>query len=186
MWKEVRQLLQAVAECQASEIELKTALGTLFPKSSRYTDWKKLRAMSPYRIPDLDYPFAVRATGLALSLCMVLAETFHVWQVAGANWLWPMLGLLGIWMISETYLKLLPLFARWRYRFRGNMTTVKELCRIILASNYEKVSIDANMAYDGRCLRVWSELTEILVDTLGVDHDAITFRSGLVKDLGMD
>lgn len=36
-------------------------------------------------------------------MAVVAIEQFQVWQIAGVWWLWPALGLLGMWMIGETY-----------------------------------------------------------------------------------
>ena len=185
LWAEIQGVIQSVTKAPLERIELKTPLEVLFPRESRRTSWDAIRQVCPYRIRELDYPKAVRWIGLTLATGIVLIEQFRVWQIPGAQWLWPLLGLLGIWMVGETYLKLLSVCAPFRSRFPSGMNTVKDLCRAVLAVNYEEICKGIEIPFDERCLVVWQELKEILVDALGVDSDAITFRSRLVGDLGM-
>ena len=55
-----------------------------------------------------------------------------------------------------------------------------------LATNYADICRDVEVPQDDRCLEVWEKLVEILVDTLGVEPEKVTFRSRMVQDLGMD
>ncbi|MCL4191768.1 MAG: hypothetical protein KJZ87_08470 [Thermoguttaceae bacterium] len=95
-----------------------------------------------------------------------------------------MLGLIGIWMVSETYLKMLWMCRRLRNCLPARMATFKDLCRTVLATNYEEICSASEIPFDDRCLEVWWQLTGILADALGVEADAITFRSRLFQDLG--
>jgi len=61
---------------------------------------------------------------------------FQIWQVPGAQWLWPALGLLGVWTLVETYVKMLAILRPWRIRFPSGIATVKDLCRAVLAANW--------------------------------------------------
>jgi hypothetical protein len=65
------------------------------------------------------------------------------------------------------------------------MRTVKDLCRAVLATNCEDLGRDAGIPLDERAIAVWRELTGVLVESLGVDAERVTFRSRLVRDLGM-
>ncbi len=117
---------------------------------------------------------------------MAVFEQFHIWQIPGAKWLWPLLGFLAIWMLVETYAKVLSALAPLRKSFPSGMVTVKDLCRYVLGANYVDFSRDIAIPFDERCLAVWEQLMQILVDTLGVDAEAVTFRARLVRDLGME
>lgn len=184
LWEEMRGVVQSVTAVPQEQIELKTPLEALFPSETRRANWDAMRNACRYHLRELDYPKAVRVVGFSLAVAMVLVEQFHVWQVAGANWLWPLLGLLGIWMVSETYLKVLWICAPFRKRFPSGMATVKDLCRAVLATNYKDVCCGIEIPFDDRPVVVWEQLTGILVDALGVDADRITFRSRLFHDLG--
>lgn len=184
LWEEMQGVLHAVTAVPLERVELKTPLESLFPPDGRRATWDALRRRCPYRIRELDYPQALRVVGFALAAAVVLIEQFHLWQVVGVKWLWPALGLLGIWMVSETYLKVLSICAPLRKRFPSGMTTVKDLCRAVLATNYREICDGIEIPFDQRCVVVWQQLTEILVDALGIDADQITFRSRLVQDLG--
>jgi len=185
LWAEMQDVLHTVTNVPPEQIELGTDLSTLFPRKNRRETWGALRKECRYRVRELDYPPFVRGVGFSLAAGVVLIEQFQLWQIAGAKWLWPFLGLLGFWMVSETYLKLLSICARLRNSFPSGIITVKDLCRAVLAVNYHDVCNDIEVTVDERSLAVWHQLTEILAETLGVDAAAVTFRSRLIHDLGM-
>jgi acyl carrier protein len=186
LWQEIRQLLSDVTGVPSHRIELKTPLETLFPRDTRTDVWERLHEASPYRIPKLDYPWIVRATAFAFTIAVVATEQFQLWQRGpGMGWLWPAAGLLGMWMFVETYAKVIAALRRYRTSFPKGMTTVKELCRTVMAANYADICHDAGLPLDDRCLEVWQKLTEILATTLDVDSDRITFKTRLFADLGM-
>ncbi len=185
LWTELRDVIHSVTKVPLDRIELKTPLEALFPRKTRRATWEALREASPYRIRKLDYPRVVRTVGFVLAAVMALIEQLQIWQVPGVKWLWPLLGLLGVWMLIETYTKVLSLLSPLRKRFPSGMTTVKDLCRAVLATNYADICRSDEIPSEKRCLAVWQQLTEILVDGLGVDADEITFRSRLVRDLAM-
>jgi hypothetical protein len=128
----------------------------------------------------------VRTVAFLLAVAMALFEQLQIWQIAGVQWLWPLLGLLALWMLAETYAKMLSILSPLRNRFSLGMTTVKDLCRAVLATNYADFCGHAEIPLDDRAVVVWEKLTAILVDALGVDADEVTFRSRLVKDLAME
>lgn len=186
LWRELQAVIHCVAEVPPDRIELKTPLEDLFPRETRRTKWEDLRNACPYRVPKLDYPRVVRVVGFSLATAVVLAEQFQIWQIPALRWFWPLLGLLGIWMLLETYLKVLWILAPLRSHLPAGMNTVKDLCRTVLARDYERICHDVEIPLDERCLVVWQKLTDLLVDVLGVDPDTITFRSRLFRDLGME
>jgi acyl carrier protein len=63
-------------------------------------------------------------------------------------------------------------------------TTVKDLCRGVLATNYADLCNACEIAHDAPCSAVWEQLVELLVEVLGVDPAVVTFRSRLFRDLG--
>lgn len=187
LWTAVRDAIHAATQVPLAEVELKTRLDPLFPRKTRREAWEALRGACPYRVRGLDYPRAVRWVAFLLALSMVLAEQFQIWQFPGARWLWPLLGLLGIWMLVETYVKVMSLFAPFRTCFPSGMATVKDLCRAVLSANYMDICRDwqeTSIPLDDRALAVWSQLVQILVDALGVDPDQVTFHTRLFRDLG--
>ena len=52
--------------------------------------------------------------------------------------------------------------------------------------NYADFCRSTEIPLDDRCLDIWERLTAILVDTLGVERDDVTFHARLVKDLAME
>jgi len=186
LWTEMQDVLHRVAVVPWAQVELKTPLADLFPREFRRPRWEALRQTCPYRIAELDYPRIVRAFGFFLAALMVLFEQLKIWQIPGAVWLWRLLGIFGLWMLAETYFKVLRVLAALRIRFPSGMTTVKDLCRAVLAANYVDLCREVELPADQRCLATWEKLVEILAGVLGVPPERITFRAGLVRDLGMN
>ncbi len=192
LWEELQQQLGAAAGVPVNEVQLKMPLELLFPPSTRRVAWERLRAASRYRIPTLDYPWPVRPLGCSLALAMALLEQFHIWQVAGVLWLWPILGLVGTWMFAESYGKVIAVLAAWRIRFPGGMKIVRDLARAVVATDYEAILAGSpkgpvgsyDLPADDRCLAVWQQLREILVNALGVKAEEVTLKSRLIADLG--
>lgn len=185
LWDEIQQVLSLTLGVPRERVELSTPLLLLFPRDTRREAWNALRVACPYRVGELGYPQIVRHAGFSLAAGMVIVEHFRLWQIVGAKWLWPFLGVLGIWMIVETYLKILSICAPLRTRFPSGMKTVKDLCRAILAANYAEIQECFDTGIDQRSAMVWRQLTNILGDALGIDCDEVSFRSRLVRDLGM-
>ena len=185
LWEEVQGTLCRTLDIPAERVQLGTPLEVLFPAERRRETWNALREACPYRVSELEYPRAVRVGGFLLAAGMVLVEQLRLWRIAGVKWLWPLLGLIGIWMVSETYLKILSICAPLRRSFPSGMTTVKDLCRAVVATNYLEICERLDFSLDERCVVVWQQLTGILSDALGVDQEEVTFRSRLIRDLGM-
>ncbi len=189
LWTELQDVLHRIAAVPKEQVELKTPLAALFPREIRRARWQALRETSRYRLSELDYPQVVRVVGLLMAVLMVLFDQLQIWQIPGAAWLWPLLGILGLWMLIETYAKVLWMLAPLRVCFPSGMTTVKDLCRAVMATNYADICRGAETVefpVDERCLEVWQELVEILVAALGVEPEQVTFRARLIADLGMN
>lgn len=184
LWLQMQSVLHSAAETPLEQIEFGLELKTLFPRETRRDRWEALRDVCPYRISDLDYPKLVRFAGFLLAAGVAAIELFQAWQIPGARWFWPFLGMFAIWMVSETYLKLLSVFAPLRTCFPSGMATVKDLCRTVLATNYAEICDGSQILLDERCSAVWGQLVEILAKSLGVDPAEVTFRSRLFGDLG--
>jgi len=185
LWAEMQAVLERVSDVRSEAIALQTPLERLFPRPTRRFQWDALRETCPYRVGELDYPLVVRTCGFLLAAAVAIIEQARLWQIRGLAWLWPVLGLVGIWMVSETYLKILSICAPWRTRFPRGMKTVKDLCRVVLAANYAELCRRADTRSDERAPAVWEQLVEILADVVGVQPERVTFRSRLVRDLGM-
>lgn len=184
LWSQMRPALHSATQTPLEQIELSLLLNILFPRETRRARWAALRETCPYRIRELDYPQFVRIGGYLLAAGVVAIEQFQVWQIPGARWFWPLLGAIAVWMVGETYAKVLSICAPLRTRFPSGMATVKDLCRSVLASNYADISSAAEAVSDERSAAVWEQLVEILATTLGVDPTEVTFRSRLFGDLG--
>jgi hypothetical protein len=116
---------------------------------------------------------------------MVAFEQFQIWQIPGVNWLWPLLGLAGLWMFVETYAKLMSMFDFLKTCFPARLITVKDLCRAMFAANYRKICEQTRTSLAADNGRVWDRLALILEQVSGVDRANISFRSRLVQDLGL-
>ncbi|HEX7380164.1 MAG TPA: hypothetical protein VF278_23790 [Pirellulales bacterium] len=183
LWCEMNAALSRATETPPERIELGLPLKTLFPRDARRTTWQALRDACPYKVGDLNYPGYVRAGGFLLAAAVVLLEQRQLWRMVGFKWFLPILGLFGVWMVGETYLKMLTFLAPWRTSFPARMRTVKDLCRGVLSANYAEICRAADVALDEHCAKVWEQLVEVLVEALGVDAAAVTFRSRLIRDL---
>ena len=186
-WQELQGVISFATNFPVEAVELKTPLVALCPRNTRREKWAALRAACPYRVRDLGYPLLVRLSGFTLAVLAVFCEGFQVWQLPGVKGFWPVLGLFGLWMVAETYLKVLAMLGRFRISFPSRMRTVKDLCRNVFAANYADVCHEhsVEIPLDERCHKVWHQLTEILFESTGVDPEKVTFRSRLVRDLGV-
>lgn len=184
LWSDIRALLSRVAVIAEQRIELTTPLAELFPQHGRRVAWNAMRGESQYRLPELDYPLSVRLFGILLAAGVVAIEQFRIWQLPWLNGLWPLLGLLGIWMVSETYLKILSCCAPLRSRFPRSLTTAKDLYRTILSLNYDVLTQHLRQVNEVHAGQVWEQLAAILAEVLDVRIDEISFRSRMFRDLG--
>jgi hypothetical protein len=185
LWSDMHDVLHSVSALPRDQIELKTPLAVLFPTAERRRKWNELQAACRYRIASLDYPPTVRAIGFAIALAMVAVEQFQLWQIPALRVFWILLGVFGLWMVVETHAKMLDILRPFRNQLPSQLTTVKELCRAVLATNYEAVCERVDHSPHDRCVGVWRQLTDILVNTLGVDPVEVMFRARLVRDLRM-
>jgi len=186
VWTRLRDAIRSVAAHPPERLELRMPLAQLFPRNRRGATWEALRDACPYEIPKLEYPRSVRIVGFSIAALVVFIEQRQIWQMRGMGWLWLFLGLVGFWMLIETYAKVLSFLAHFRNRFPTGMVTVKDLCRSVLVENSESICHDVEIPLDERCIAVWQQLTEVLAQSLGVDADEVTYRSLLVRDLGME
>lgn len=185
LWSQMQRLLHSVTRVPLEQIQLHVPLERLFPIETRRETWDALREASPYQIMEMDYPPIVRILGYLLATGVVSIELFHLRQIFVFNFLWPAVGVLGLWMIGESYLKIMPVFASMRNRFPNRLATVKDLCRAVLAANYSQICTSAELPIDERSISIWEQLVDILSKSLGVDPHEVTFRSRLDRDLGM-
>ena len=74
LWSEIRHVLHSVTNVPLKQVELKTALDSLFPRKNRRQRWEALRNTCPYRVRDLDYPQAVRTSAFILAAATVVIE----------------------------------------------------------------------------------------------------------------
>lgn len=184
LWREVQSALHYATEAPREQIKLGLALETLFPRETRRARWQALREICPYKIRELDYSGFVRLCGFLLAMGVVAVEHWQIWQIPGARWFWPFLGFFGLWMVVETYWRLLNVCAPLRNCFPKSTKTVKDLCRSVLSANYRAICTNSQLSFDQRCSGVWEQLVAVLVDVLGVDPGDVTFRSRLFRDLG--
>lgn len=186
VWDEVRDKISQVTGRPPESIRLGDSLQNLFPNSERRALWQQLREVSAYRLCELEYPKWVPKFGLCLALGMGVLDQFQIWQIPVAQQLWPILCLIGIWMMVETYTKFLWICARFRTRFPDKLQTVKDLCRIVVDKNYRDLDVPRYPPTSEFCRDVWDQMVEIFHEILGVDRDEIKPESRLIADLGMD
>lgn len=186
LWNELRGVLHEATNVPVEHVELQTPLEEIFPIKNRNDNWEMLRRLSRFRIEKLDYPAGVRTVGIVIAVTMVIVEQFRLWQIQGAIWFCPLLGLFGVWMAVETYLKVLSILTPWRTRFPSDSRTVKDLCRTVRTANCEMLGENADLFPHKARPHVWQQLVDVLVDALGVDSDEVTLESRLVADLGME
>lgn len=186
LWEAVRQRVAEVSQRPSETIEPATPLAELFPRNTRRERWAALRESLPLRIPELDYPVAVRYAAAGLALGMVAVDYLKIWQFAAARWLWPLLAILGLWLLAETHFKVMARLRPFRMAFPRQMRTMKDLCRHALALNYAEIHRQADLSADPRCGDVWEKLVAVLAEVLAVEPEEIAFHSRLVRDLGME
>ena len=116
LWTELQALMHSVTEVPLEQVELKTPLETLFPIGTRRESWQAFRDACPYRVCKLDYPKFVRSIAFLLAAAVVLIEQFQILQFVGVGWLWPVLGLISVFLLVETYAKMLSILSHLRKR----------------------------------------------------------------------
>jgi len=184
-WLSMQLVLHTATDIPQHEIQLCTPLQQLFPAAVRRERWNAVAAVCPWQLPALNYSPIVSFLGLSLSVAMVAFEQFQIWQIPGVNWLWPLLGLAGLWMFVETYAKLMSMFDFLKTCFPARLITVKDLCRAMFAANYRKICEQTRTSLAADNGRVWDRLALILEQVSGIDRANISFRSRLVQDLGL-
>lgn len=191
LWQDVQQALHLATGTPFDEVQLQTPLVELLPRPTRLERWNAFRNALPYELPELEYPVFVPIAGMFVSVLMLVIEQVRIWQNPVAKCFWPLLGIVGVWMMVEAYFKTLRLMARFRTRLPSRWRTVKDLCRAMLKLNFANASnaalleaIDLNtLLAEKRCLEVWQELRSLLSNSLGIPPDMITFESKLIADL---
>ena len=72
---------------------------------------------------------------LMLAKGVGLIELCQIERLPVVKWLWPLLGWFGVGMLAETWIKVLAMLSPLRMRLPSGLTTVKALCRAVLATN---------------------------------------------------
>lgn len=184
LWNDMQHALHVATEMPLDQIHLGLRLDTLFPRETRCDLWDTLREVCPYRIRELDYPRVVRRACLMIALAVVAIEQLHIWQIPGAKWFWHVLAVVAVWMVYETYAKMLSICSKLRISFPAGMKTVKDLCRNVMSLNYTDICQGSALVLDERSAMVWEQLVEILAQAIGVQSAEVTFQSRLFRDLG--
>lgn len=184
LWDEMQHALHVSTEMPLEQIHLGLRLDTLFPRENRRDLWNSLREVCPYRIRELDYPRVVRRACLVMALAVVAIEQLHIWQIPGAKWFWHVLTVVAVWMVYETYAKMLSICAKLRVSFPAGMKTVKDLCRNVMSLNYTDICEGSALVLDEHSVVVWEQLVEILAQAIGVEPAEVTLHSRVFRDLG--
>lgn len=185
VWEAVRDKVADLTDRPHESIRLWDSLENLFPMSQRRELWQQFREVSDYPLSELEYPKWVPRLGLTLTLGMGFLDQFQVWQIPRVEWLWPILCIIGIWMMVETYTKFLSVCARFRTRFPDKLQTVKDLCRNLIDKNYRDMDVQYYPPTSEFCRDVWDEMVGIFQEVLGVDREEVKPESRLIADLGM-
>ena len=184
LWKQTQIALHQITAWPLDKVELSTPLEDLFPTDRRRDLWDDFQQAYEYRIPELDYPLKVRFVAISLAAVPFLVEQVHIFLVPGFEIIKGVCILLGLWLFSETYLKMLPLLAGYRTAIPHNVLTVKELCHWILGANFRELCHDNEIPLAPKCMAVWELLTQVFVNSLEVEESDVTYQTRLFDDLG--
>lgn len=188
VWETIQAALSAATMVPAEWIELATPLGSLFPVGTRQEDWEAFRARCRWAVGELEYPANVVSMSWTLAITAAVIEQWQFWKWGRPpGSLWLLLGLVGLWMVVETRRKIMRCLRRWRTGLPRGLTSVKDLCRATLANNLRQLADedDAPVTIDAKAAYIWQNLRQVLADALGVDESQVTFRSRLMRDLGL-
>jgi len=190
VWERLRRAFAVAIPGRSDGIDLSTPLDALLPRPTRRDDWERLRAASPFPLPELLYPRWVQQLGWALALTATAAELLRLWWwlPVGAGWL--LAGLLGVLILIGCRRRLLWLLRPWQIEFPVGWRTVKDLCRQVLRAERRNLAADADVACTVGCgaaaVDLWPRLRQVLSELLGVDEREVLPESRLWGDLGMD
>jgi hypothetical protein len=186
LWREIQSTVHGATGFPLGEIAPSTRLDRLFPRFHRRETWRDLAAALPYDIPGLEFPRGIRFLASLVALGVVLVELDQLRRNPAAPWIRPflVLCLLGVFYFAKTYTAVLTPF---RLQFPRGMKTLKDLCRSVIAKNFERLAPldEPQISLDHRSYDLWLRLTKILAETLHVEAASITFQSRLGRDLAM-
>ena len=185
LWQYLQNVIRQTTDVDLDRVQLRTPLKDIFPRQQRRVLWQTLREQCHFDVPELEYPSALRTIAFGIAAISAFFEVFHIMQIPGIQWIWPLASALGVWLLIETYTKFLTIFSSWRTAFPRDMRTVKDLCRFVLNHNCEALCRKATDEKIPVSPEVWRKLVGVLVDSLGVDEDEVTSRARLIADLGM-
>lgn len=189
-WSEIRSGINRATGIESDRILLSTPLAELFPVESIAQQWEILQVSIRYTLPRLRYPGALPFVGALLMIGGLILQQIQLWQLPILLNVFPVLIALGIWMLVETWLKVLRFLSRYRTRFPDGVQTVKDLCKRIQhvnprlmapQSHADSVPIDTPVSIESSP-EVWSQLVKILVGVLGIQPSEISLDSLLIKD----
>jgi acyl carrier protein len=150
------------------------SLEQLLPRRSRRREWAELAGRLELELPPLVRPrWVVALSALALAFS-VLAIVVAGWQVS--------LGALVL-MIAVRWTIVSVLTAPLANRFAPSITTVGDLCNVLLAYNYRRLVARFSTRAPSD---VFQTIKTILVEQLGVHPALVTRDARLVGDLGLD
>ena len=157
-----------------------TRLNEILPETDRRDFWRRLAHAKQLKLPTLVRPSWLT---LASSIVTVIASALTAYIAMGNRItaiLFPLVGVTCLFVFGYLMAWFTQPFAT---NFDESFVSFRGLSERVLALNRTKFENEHGLM--GRN-DIWVVLREIIVDTLGVDHDEITRESSFVKDLGCE
>ena len=153
-------------------------LTDFFPKTDRREFWVKLQDSTELRFPNLVRPNWVVNLATIVTLALSIGVALILMGDSAPEFWFP---LIGVFCILGFGLFFAMISEPMATEIDTSFSSFRGLSERALALNAGKINNEHGPLGNND---VWVILREIIVDTLGVDHDEITRDANFVKDLG--
>ena len=153
-------------------------LAEIFPDTNRRDFWAKLQDSIELRFPDLVRPNWVVNLATIVTLALSIGVAYLLMGDSAPEFWFPLIGILSLFGFGLFAAKISEPMAT---EFDTSFASFRGLAERALALNAGKINNEYGPLGNND---VWVVLREIIVDTLGVDHDEIKRDANFVKDLG--
>ena len=157
-----------------------TKLIEILPATDRRRFWRQLSQAKQLKLPNLVRPNWLTLMGTVFTVASSAFVACMTVRNNNTEVLFPLIGVICLFVFGYLMAWLTEPFAT---KFDESFNSFRGLTERVLALNRTKFKNEHGPM--GRN-DVWVVLREIIVDTLGVDHDEITRDANFVKDLGCE
>ena len=153
-------------------------LAEFFPRTDRREFWVKLQESTELRFPNLVRPNWVVSLATILTLLLSMCVALILMGDSEPEYWFPLIGIFCVFGFGIFFAIISKPMAT---EFDTSFSSFRGLSERALALNAGKITKEHGPLGNND---VWVVLREIIVDTLGVDHNEIKRDANFVKDMG--